>query len=359
MNHLLFSGLCLGLAVATKYTFIPAVLGFAVGIWVISTDWNWRNFRSNFNGLIKRDIWLLIAGIMAGFLLVTGFFIVKFPQTFFSQTISSQTSYRIGNTESYIVNQLKQLPLGIREIFQLIKGHIQNTVAMVCILAGLVLLVILFFKRKRSQADIFLLGVMLVCLPLCSMFNPFGDMRYFASFYIFLLLSLSTFIPEVSPKTAVNFGVAAVALSVLVFMFGTIALRMNYNFLNSTHMTYEEQAYDETISYLNSVNAHDVYTMSPIIIALAPALNPTPLAFDTFGNVMTTNKSPAAFYQEVLNLGTDYAVIDDSSLFSIHPGAQSIGEVAVEIRENGVLIKNITPNGVGILGTAIFKVTNH
>jgi len=52
-------------------------------------------------------------------------------------------------------------------------------------------------------------------------------------------------------------------------------------------------------------------------------------------------------------------VIDDSSLFSIHPGAQSIGEVAVEIRENGVLIKNITPNGVGILGTAIFKVTNH
>jgi len=77
MNHLLFSGLCLGLAVATKYTFIPAVLGFAVGIWVISTDWNWRNFRSNFNGLIKRDIWLLIAGIMAGFLLVTGFLLLN------------------------------------------------------------------------------------------------------------------------------------------------------------------------------------------------------------------------------------------------------------------------------------------
>ena len=89
-NHLLFSGLFLGLAVATKYTFIPAVVGFTVGVFVISTDWHLRSFRSYFSGLLKRDIWLLVAGMIVGFLLVTGFFIIKhrnssFPKLFLAR----------------------------------------------------------------------------------------------------------------------------------------------------------------------------------------------------------------------------------------------------------------------------------
>lgn len=356
--YLLFSGVCLGLAVATKYTFISAALGFIIAIWVSSTDWQFRNFKSYFSGLRKIDVWLLVTGTVAGFLLIAGFFIVRFPNQFIFQTFSSQTGYRIGNTGSYILSQLKQLPLGIQEIFQLIKGYIQNTVAIICLLAALLLLIMLFFKRKRSRPDIFLLIVILVCLPLCALFNPFGEMRYFVSFYVFTLIAITTFIPEINVKTSINYGIIVSTLAITVFMFGTIALRMDYNFLDSNNWTYEEQAYRDTISYLESVGATHVYTMNPIIIALAPNLNPNPLDFDTFGNVMIIKKSPDVFYTEILNQETDYAVIDDSSLFSIHPGAQSIGDISIEIREHGVLVKNITPNDVGILGTAIFKVTN-
>jgi len=355
-SHLLFSGLCLGLAVTTKYTFAPAVIGFAVGIWVLSTEWNRRNFKSNFSGLIKRDIWMLIAGITAGFLLVTGFFIIKYPQAFFSQTISSQVAYRGGNNLDYIINQLRQLPTGIRDIFLLIKGSFENTIMMVCVLVGIALLITLFFKRKRSNADIFLLVAALICLPLCSLFNPFGEMKYFASFYVFLLLAIVTFIPEMNLHTATNAGSVIVTVSMLVFLGGTIALRMNYNFLNSARMTYEEQSYKDTINYLESIGAKKVYTMSPIIIALAPNLNPTPLFFDTFGNLIIMKDSPTAFYQNVLDSGVDYAVIDQSALLSISPGSQSIGGVSMQIRAKGTEVQSFVPNGVGILGTSVFKV---
>jgi len=72
---------------------------------------------------------------------------------------------------------------------------------------------------------------------------------------------------------------------------------------------------------------------------------------------MTMKESPEVFYQKVLNRGIDYAVIDQISLLSINPSGKSIGSVSVEIRANGIEVQNFAPNGVGILGTAIFKVT--
>ena len=366
-NHLLFSGFCLGLAVATKYIFIPAVLAFIIGIWAISTDWNLRSFRSYFSGLRKRDTWLLISGTIVGFLIVVGFFIIQTRQEFFSQTFSSQMGYRVGNTISYIVTQLRELPSGIWKILVFSRGTFHTTIAMVCVLLGIVFLIALFFKKRRSKPDIFLLIAALICLPLCSLFNPFGTMNYFVSFYIFILLAIITFIPAININTVneqitirsmvANLASIILVLAVLIYIGGTIALRIDYSFLNSKHLTYEEQSYRDTINYLESVGAKKVYTIDPIIIALAPNLNPTPVNFDMFGAVMTMKKSPAVFYQEVLNQGIDYAVIDQSALLSINPQGKSIGELSLLIRENGVLVKSFAPNEVGILGTSIYKVT--
>ena len=238
---------------------------------------------------------------------------------------------------------------------------------MVCVLLGIVLLITLFFKKKRSKTDIFFLTATLICLPLCSLFNPFGTMSYFVSFYFFLLLAIVTFIPDIDLKAinskitvrslAANIGSIIIIFSMFICIGGTIALRMNYNFLNSTDMTYEEQTYDDTINYLESVGAKKVYIMDPIIIALAPNLNPVPLDFDTFGAIMTMNGAPSQFYQKLLNQGIDYAVIDPSSLFSIHSGGNSIGEFSLQIHENNILVQSFAPNGVGILGISIFKVT--
>ena len=366
-NNLVLSGLCLGFAIATKYTFIPAMTGFAFGIWVISTDWKLSNLPSFFSGLLKRDVWLLIAGTVVGFFLITGFFIIRFPHAFFSQTLSSQVEYRVGNTFNYIISQLKALPLGIREIFILAKGSFENTIGMICVLIGVVLLITLFVKKRHSKVDIFFLIASFICLPLCSLFSPFGEIRYFVSYYFFILLAISTFIPDIGWKTitkqvtiqslSANMGSVLIVLSMIVFIGGTIALRMDYNFLNSTHMTYEEQSYDDTINYLESVGAKNVYTMSPIIIALAPNLNTTPLNFDMVGELIVMKGSASTFYQKILNQGIDYAVIDQSSLWSINPLVKVIGGVSVEIRANGVEVRSFAPNGVGLLGTAIFKVT--
>jgi hypothetical protein len=76
-----------------------------------------------------------------------------------------------------------------------------------------------------------------------------------------------------------------------------------------------------------------------------------------FGAIMTMNESPVAFYQNVLGTGIDYAVIDQFSLLRFGSNASSIGGLSLQIRANGVEVQSFAPNGVGILGTAIFKVT--
>ena len=365
-NRLLLSGLCLGLAVATKYTFIPAVMAFVIAIAVISTKWNWRDVRSYFLGLLKRDIWILTAGIITGFLIVVGYFIIKTPREFFSQTVFSQLGYRIGNSADSFIDRIGKLPSGIQQILHFSQGTFENTIATICLILGIASVVALLAKKKRSKPDLFFLIATLVSLPLCSLFNPFGETRYFIPFYFYILLAIVTFIPVVNKNTEnekitihslrANGGPIIIGLLLLVFIGGTVILRIDYNFLNSTNLTYEEQAYKETIDYLEKVGAKKVYAIDPIIPALAQNLNST-LEFDTFGKIITMNGTPEMFYQEILDEGIDYAVIDPFSLLSITISGNHISELILEIQKNGVLVKTIVPNGVPVLGTQIYKVT--
>lgn len=365
-NHLLISGLCLGLTIATKYTFIPAVMAFVIAIAGISTEWNWRNVHSFFSGLLKRDVWILIAGITAGFLIVVGFFIIKTPREFFSQTVFSQLVYRVGNSPDSFVERMIRFPSGIHQMLVFSRGTFADTISTFCVLVSIALLVALLVKKKRSKPDLFFLIATLVSLPLCSLFNPFGETRYFISFYFYILLAIVTFIPVINKNMVnekitihplhANISFIVIGLLLLVFIGGTVILRIDYNFLNSTNLTYEEQTYNETIDYLEKVGAKKVYAIDPIIPALAPNINST-LEFDTFGKIITMNGTPDMFYQEILDEGIDYAVIDPFSLLSITQSGNHIRELILEIQKNGVLVKTIVPNGVPILGTQIYKVT--
>jgi hypothetical protein len=132
---------------------------------------------------------------------------------------------------------------------------------------------------------------------------------------------------------------------------------MDYNFLNSINLTYEEQNYKDAIAYLKDVGAKKIFALDPIIPALAPNLNSV-LEFDTFGKIITTHESPDEYYQAILDEGIDYAVIDPFILLSITPQGKPIEELALDIQKNGVLVKSFAPNDVGVLGVQIYKVTS-
>ncbi len=364
-GHLLFSGLCLGLAVATKYTFIPAVAGFVAAIAIISTDWNWRKVSSYFGGLLKREFWILIAGIIAGFLMVTGYFIIKTPRLFFDQTLFSQLGYRVGNRFETISLKLARLSPGIHQILAFSRGTFAETISTLCVLLCIVLFIVLLFKKKRSKSDIFFLVTGLISLILCSFFNPIGETRYFVSFYLFILLAIVIFVPALNIDQAKqqitfhslrsNITFIVTCLLLIFFLGSTIILRMDYNFLNSTNLTYEEQTYKETIAYLESVKAKKIYAIDPIIPALATNLN-SALEFDTFGKIITIDGSPDKYFQSLVDEGVDYVVIDPFSLLGITSSGQNIRELISDIQKNGVLVKTIVPNDVAILGTQIYQV---
>jgi 4-amino-4-deoxy-L-arabinose transferase-like glycosyltransferase len=365
-NLLLFSGLCLGLTAATKYTFIPAVVGFMIAFAMILTEWEWRNIPTYFSGLLKREFWLLVAGIVTGFFGIVGYFLIKTPQQFITQTISSQIEYRIGNKPESFIQKIANLPSGLHQILVFSRGSFAATISTICVLIGFILCAILFFKKSRTKTDIFFLAMTVISLLLCSFFNPFGETRYFACFYVLVLLSIMTFIPEFNMKmltkqinirsVVTNKGAVLVGLLMSVFLTGTLILRTDYNFLNSTNLTYEEQSYKETIDYLEIVGAKKIYAVDPVIPALAKNLNSV-LEFDTFGEIITMNGSADTYYQGLLDEGIDYAVVDPFSLLSITASGANIRQLIMDIQQHGVLVKSTAPNGVAILGTQIYKIT--
>lgn len=365
-RRLIFSGFCLGLAVATKYTFVPAVLGFCIGILVISTDWNWREFRSYFSGLIKRDIWILTAGVISGFILITGFFIINTPKEFASQTMFNQLGYRVGNSANLIIDKFMALPEGINNILHNHRGTFPDTIAIICLLVGIASLIFLLTKRKRSRVDIYFIVTLLVTFPLCTSFNKFGEMRYFVSFYPYLLLAMVTFIPIMSRdlirekitfhSIRTNAGFIGIVLILLIFLGGTVVLRIDYNFSGSANITYEEQAYKDTIDYLEEVKAEKIYSISPIIPALAPNLDST-LEFDTFGYITVMKQAPESFYQDILKEGVDYAVSDQFVLLGFNPSqGKSLRELQEQIEINGILVENVVPYDLPLLGTRIYEI---
>jgi 4-amino-4-deoxy-L-arabinose transferase-like glycosyltransferase len=354
INCLLLSGLCLGLALATKYTFAPAVIAFTVAIAVLTMEGRWRQLRSILLGLLSRELWLLIVGIVLGFLLVTGFFIITTTHEFLTQTMLSQLGYRLGGTLHTIV----------RRVMAIRSGTLTDNINTLCLFVPFFVLVALLIRRKLSRHNRFLLVALLVSLPLCASFNPFGEIRYFVSVFIFTLLAIASFMPALDAKALFNrvtlqtawktASVMAMSLALLAFISGTAALIRDYNFMGLGKLTYEEQAYKEAADYLEQVGAKKVYALNPIIPALYPQLSSS-LEFDTFALLLPLRESAATIIQQQLSEGVDYMVIDAFGWLSgiFH---RETAEVVREIQRNGVLVKTIVLGDLPILGVQIYAV---
>jgi 4-amino-4-deoxy-L-arabinose transferase-like glycosyltransferase len=350
-NRLLFSGLCLGLAVSTKFTLIPAVIGFVLGIVILAMEGHWRSWKSAPAGLFSRELGLLLAGIVAGFILVTGFFIVTAPHEFFNQTLLSQLGYRVGDTMETIIGRFTGFA----------SGTTTSKIDTLSLVFPLGVFLALLIRRKFSRANIFLLAALLVSIPLCATFDPFGEARYFASAFTFALLAMASFTPRLDVKSLTNkmttqtarksAGLIVALLVILASVAGTVTLMRQYNFMGLERLTYEEQAYSEAISYLEEVGAEKVYSLNPIVPALSPKLS-TSLEFDTFGLLFVLKQTPETVIEYQLAEGVDYLILDAFRLLSLR--GRELAELVAEVREQGTLVKEIIPGELSILGIEIY-----
>jgi 4-amino-4-deoxy-L-arabinose transferase-like glycosyltransferase len=350
-NRLLFSGLFLGLAVATKFTLIPAVIGFALGIVILAMAGHWRSWRSVPGGLFSRELGLLVAGIVAGLILVAGFFIAIAPQEFLNQTMLSQLGYRVGDTMGTIIEKF---------IF-FDSGTTTTKVNILSLVFPLGVFLALLIRRNFSRANIFLLAAMFVSIPLCATFDPFGEVRYFTSAFIFALFAMASFAPPLEAKLLANrmtrqsalksAGLIVALLVILASIGGTVTLMRQYNFMGPEQITYEEEAYGEALDYLEEVGTEKVYSLNPIVPALSPELS-TSLEFDTFGLLFVLKQTPETVIAYQLEERVDYLIVDAFQLLGLR--GREVAELTAEIRQQGTLVKEIIPGELPILGLEIY-----
>jgi 4-amino-4-deoxy-L-arabinose transferase-like glycosyltransferase len=352
-NRLLFSGLCLGLAVTTKFTLIPAAIGFTLGIIILAMEGYWRSWRSALAGLFSRELGLLLAGIVAGFILVTGFFIALAPHQFFNQTLLSQLGYRVTDTLGSIVGRYVGFALGA--------GTPADTVNTLSLSFPAVIFLALLIRRKFSRANIFLLAVLLVSVVLCATFDPFGEVRYFTAAFIFALPAMASFAPPLDIKlfadrltaqTAIkSAGLIVALLVILASIGGTVTLMHDYNFMGPEQRTYEEEAYSQVVSYLEGVGAEKVYSLSPIVPALSSKFS-TSLRFDTFGLLFVLREAPETVVKYQLEEGVDYLMVDAFQWLGLRKW--EVARLVIEVRQQGTFVKGVVPGELPMLGLEIY-----
>jgi 4-amino-4-deoxy-L-arabinose transferase-like glycosyltransferase len=412
-NRLLWCGLVLGLAVATKYVFIPAVIAIIVTVIMLSMGerfWKsikklgepmlwviYGSFAAIFYAFLlllrwvfgldvaipfidpmyltagnvmtvilvfvvpffialmlkksfpsknwwlqlwslrrNKALWMLIGGTALGFVCVTGFFWVKAPQEFATQTFLMQTNRPLNEFPS-LVALIRVAPLNPTFL----------RMAILPILFAIPLIFVLLNKRYFSRGDCFLSVAMIVSLILCqaSYYLP----RYYVSIFPFLFLGISWLLPPLDVKllTARLKAGLLVFLAVLVFSFSlSVVLLRNYtSYLDNwpVFSSNEEQVYEETLDFLEAAGAKKIYAASPSFAAMSGNLDST-LAFDTFALLWLEKKPPKEIVTDLIDEGVDYVVLDAWTRYWSYPYKKEVTELVEEVRLNSRLVKVIEPD---------------
>jgi 4-amino-4-deoxy-L-arabinose transferase-like glycosyltransferase len=290
----------------------------------------------------NRGVWLLLGGTVLGFIVITGFFWVKAPQEFLSQTVLLQQN-RPGTEFPSLV--------GIIRVILLTPDFLR--MAALPILFGIPLVFVLLNKQDFSKSDCFLSVTLVVSLVLCQ--GLYHMPRYYASVFPFLFLGISLFMPPLDVKmltaklkifsTRFKTSLVVVSSVFLIFVSVTIVLLTNYtgyDVLGVGLPSKEEQLYKETSNYLKGAGAKKVYAINPIFPALSPNLDSS-LAFDTFALLWLEEKPPAEIIKEAKEEGVDYIILDPWAWYWSNPYKEEVGLVQ-EVRRNARLMRVIEPD---------------
>jgi|GEM_PF-1532964 len=292
----------------------------------------------------NRGLWLLLGGTVLGFILITGFFWVKMPQEFFSQTVLLQQNRPPSEFPS-LIGMIRTMPLALSFL----------RMAFLPILFAIPLLFVLLNKQGFSRSDCFLSVTLIVSLLLCQGFHSLP--RYYVSIFPFLLLGISQFVPPLDTRMLTKqFGTftakfkvsLSVVLTIFIF-FITMSLILLTNYtgydvgFGRTFASDEELVYRETVDYLEGAGAKKVYAANPIFSALSPDLDST-IAFDTFALLWLEEKPPEDIIKEAKEEGVDYIILDPWVDWWIGSYKEKATELAQEVRRNARLVMVIEPD---------------
>ena len=257
--------------------------------------------------LRKRDIWYLIGSILCGFLVITGYFWIRVPHEFFSQTMMTQGG-RGSNFPSFV-----SLFYWATHAWGYLK------IAYITALLSLPVAILMLNKQNVNKADYFIAVAIIITLIFCQFFP--GAPRYYYAVYPFFLLGLAGFVPHSAGLISANikslavnikikiFGISAVTVIFLLTSLVLIVDLPGYDF-GTPRLTYDDQYINQkTIAYLESVTPNKVFSANPIFIALSTRLNHN-IDVDTFGILHLKNETAEQLIQDNINRGTDYFVLD-------------------------------------------------
>lgn len=271
-------------------------------------------FREWWGKLVKaisrREVWYLASGILLGFIAITGYFWIRFPQEFYYHTISL-TGNRLADFSDFPSSiTLFRGALGAWEYLK---------IAFMTGLLSLPVALLILNKKNISHVDYFAAAAIIITVVFCQFLG--GTPRYYYSVYPLLLLGLASFVPgnaglmSADIKTLavdVKMKLLAVTTVAVVFLstsFAVITDFSGYDYGTIRLTSGEQYIYEKTINYLESVSPNKVYTPNPIFIALSSELDCN-LDIDAFALLRIKEESAEQLIQENIDQGADYFVLD-------------------------------------------------
>jgi 4-amino-4-deoxy-L-arabinose transferase-like glycosyltransferase len=439
-RHIVACGLFLGLAIATKYIFIPAAIGIILAVIVLNMPETFRkyfnilgkgsfwlvylacialllslmltlkwifkvpitipfiddmylsagnvimalitfllplipacrlqlpefkmsDFISSLIRLLKQNmLWLLLCGLLAGFLSVAGYYLVTSPSEFIQQTFILQTvrSYSAFPSFLAILGGFFYAPAFLK-------------VAYLPILLALPLVILILRKQDINESDYFIGISLLITFIFCQFFYQLP--RYYISATIFVLLSLPSFMPALDAGTlrmkladisaGIKMQLLTIVTAISFSLCITLVLLTNYTGYDSSSTwmaSDEEYVYTETVSYLEQAEAQKIYATDPIFPAFSKKLNST-LYFDSFELLFLENQNPDDIVANRISEGVDYIILDSWVRWWGGDYKEQSDRLVQAVRRHGRLVKIIAagePTQVEIYCmTPGYSVSNH
>ncbi len=255
----------------------------------------------------RREVWYLASGILFGFAAITGYFWIRVPHEFFSQTIILQ-----GNRAVEFPSLLTMLK-GALGAWEYIK------IAFITGLLFLPVALLILNKKNVSRVDYFIAIATIIAVVFCQFLG--GVPRYYYSVYPFFLLGLASFVPSDTGlisadiktfTTDIKIKLLGIMAVMVIFLSTSIAVIVDdpgYNYGTPRFTNDEQYVYEKAIDYLESVSPNKVYAANPIFIALSSQLNCN-LDIDTFALLGLKEEPAEQLIQDNIDQGVDYFVLD-------------------------------------------------
>jgi len=286
----------------------------------------------------NRGLRFSVLGLVAGFLVVIGPFLLRFPGEYLTQTVLFQSARPATEFPSL---------LGVARIARWMSSFM--FLAYLPTLAVVPVAFVLLARRPPSPNRFFLAVALLAALAICQ-FLPSAP-RYNISLYPLLFLALALVVSEISlPRMRGGARIRTAAAVALLLLPACTSLTLLKNYTGydvgwAWPPSDEEEVYTATVEYLEQADARKVYAPNPICIALAEEID-TVLSFNTYANLWLRDAAAPEFVDGLVDEGVEYFLLDAWS--RNWPGSYQgrLDELVAHLRARSHLVEVIGEDSV-------------